>query len=81
MPALFFIYSRLSYLLHLFRFSYFILAVPMRECLGEDLYRSPSFPIAILNGTCSFPSLVQEEINMPSDTIIGFIPEVAIKTN
>ena len=28
--------------------SYFILAVPMRECM------SSSFPIAILNGTCFF---------------------------
>ena len=40
--------------------SYFILAVPMRECLGSP------FPIAILNGTSSFLSLLQENINMPS---------------
>ena len=41
-------------------FSIFILAVPMRECLGSQ------FPIAILNGTSSFLSLVQENINMLS---------------
>ena len=45
--------------------SYFILAVPMRECVGKYSLSSP-FPIAILNGTSSFLSLVQENINMPS---------------
>ena len=33
--------------------SYFILAVPMRECLGKHSSMS-SFPIAILNDTCFF---------------------------
>ena len=46
--------------------SYFILAVPMRECLGKPSCMSSPFPIAILNGTSSFLSLVQENINMPS---------------
>ena len=46
--------------------SYFILAVPMRECLGKHSCMSFPFPIAILNGTSSFLSLVQENINMPS---------------
>ena len=46
--------------------SYFILAVPMRECLGKHSCMSSPFPIAILNGTSSLPSLVQENINMPS---------------
>ena len=46
--------------------SYFILAVPMRECLGKHSCMSSPFPIVILNGTCSFLSLVQEKINMPS---------------
>ena len=46
--------------------SYFSLAVPMRECLGKHSYMSSPFPIAILNGTSSFFSLVQENINMPS---------------
>ena len=46
--------------------SYFILAVPMRECLGKHSCMSSSFPIAILNGNSSFFSLVQENINMPS---------------
>ena len=45
--------------------SYFILAVPMRECLGKHSCMGSPFPIAILNGT-SFLSLVQENINMPS---------------
>ena len=46
--------------------SYFILAVPRRECLGKHSCMSSQFPIAILNGTSSFLSLVQENINMPS---------------
>ena len=33
---------------------YFILAVPMRECLGKRSCMSSSFPIAILNGTLFF---------------------------
>ena len=46
--------------------SYFILAVPMRECLGKHSCMSSQFPIAILNGPSSFLSLVQENVNMPS---------------
>ena len=46
--------------------SYFSLAVPMRECLGKYSFVSSPFPIAILNGTSSFLSLVQENIKMPS---------------
>ena len=46
--------------------SYFILAVPMRECLGKHSCMSSPFHVAILNGTASFLSLVQENINMPS---------------
>ena len=34
---------------------YFILAVPMRECLVKHSCMSSTFPIAILNGTCFFP--------------------------
>ena len=62
----------LSILAHLFcpsssvPLSNFSLAVPMRECLGKHLCMSSPFPIAILNGTSSFLSLVQENINMPS---------------
>ena len=59
--------------------SYFSLAVPMRECLGKQSCVSSPFPIATLNGTSSFLSLVQENINIPADTIIGFVPEVAVK--
>ena len=46
--------------------SYLIIAVPMRECLGKHSCMSFAFPIAILNGTSSFFSLVQEKLNMPS---------------
>ena len=52
-----------SVCLHL---SYFILAVPMRECLGKHSCMSSPFSIALLNGTSSFLSLVQQNINMPS---------------
>ena len=34
--------------------SYFVLAFPMRECLGKHSCMSSSFPIAILNGTFLF---------------------------
>ena len=34
--------------------SYFIIAVPMRECLGKHTCMSSPFPIAILNDTCFF---------------------------
>ena len=34
--------------------SYFILAAPMRECLGKHSCMSPPFPIAILNGIFFF---------------------------
>ena len=46
--------------------SYFILAVPMRECFGNKLGVSSPFPIAILNGTPFFLYSVQEKLNMPS---------------
>ena len=35
--------------------SYFVLAVPMRECLGKHLCMSSPCSIAILNGTFLFP--------------------------
>ena len=34
--------------------SYFVLAVPMRECLGKHSCMRSPFPIAILNGTFLF---------------------------
>ena len=34
--------------------SYFVLAVPMRECLGKHSCMSSPCPIAILNGTFLF---------------------------
>ena len=37
--------------------SYFILAVPMRRCLGKHSSMSSPFPIAILNGTFFFRSV------------------------
>ena len=53
--------------------SYFILAVPMRECLGKHSCMSSQFPIAILYDTPFFLSLVKEKLNMPSGTIIGIV--------
>ena len=49
----------LSMLTHFFwssslSLSYFILAVPIRKCLGKHLCMSSPFPIAILDGTCFF---------------------------
>ena len=46
--------------------SYFSLDVPMGECLGKHYCMSSPFPIAILNGTSFFLSLVKEKLNMPS---------------
>ena len=46
--------------------SYLIPAVPMLECFGKHSCMSSPFPIAILNGTSFFLSLVQEKLNMPS---------------
>ena len=34
--------------------SYFLLAIPMRKCLGKHLCMSSSFHIVILNDTCFF---------------------------
>ena len=34
--------------------SYFVLAVPVRECLGKHSCMSSPFPIAVLSGTCLF---------------------------
>ena len=61
--------------------SYFSLAVPMRECLGKHSCMSSPFPIAILNGTSSFLSLVREKLNMPSGHYYRLVPEVAVKNH
>ena len=53
--------------------SYFILAVPIRECLRRHSCLSSQFPIAILYDTSSFLSLVQENISMPSGRYYGLI--------
>ena len=37
--------------------SYFILAVPMRKCLGKHSCMSSSFPIVILKDSCFFPTV------------------------
>ena len=37
--------------------SYFILAVPLRKCLGKHSCVSSSFPIVILNDTSFFPTV------------------------
>ena len=50
-------YSPLKYLFCVsssVSFSYFVLAVPMRKCLGKHSCMSSSFPIVILNDTSFF---------------------------
>ena len=47
----FFHASRLSSSVSL---SYFIITVPMRECLGKHKYMGSPFPMAILNMVSSF---------------------------
>ena len=47
--------------------SYFILAVLMRECLGKHSCVSSSFPIAIINGNCSFPTVQLQVHNVYSE--------------
>ena len=47
--------------------SYFVLAVPMRECLGKHSCMSSPFPIAILNGTCFFPTVQLQVHNVHSE--------------
>ena len=42
----------------------FILAVPMRECLGKHSCMSSSFPSALLNGTCFFPTACNYKCTM-----------------
>ena len=47
--------------------SYFIPAVPMRECLEKHSYISSPFPIAILNGICLFQTVQLQVHNMSSE--------------
>ena len=53
-PLYFFLVLRPRFLRSSVSLSYFILAVPMRECLRKHSCMSARFPIAILNGTCVF---------------------------
>ena len=48
--------------------SYFILAVPMCECLGKHVCMSSPFPIAILNGICFFPTV---QVQMHNQCVFG----------
>ena len=47
--------------------SYFVLVVPMRDCLGKHLCMSSPFPKAILNGTCFFPTVQRQVHNVYSE--------------
>ena len=47
--------------------SYFILAVPVHECVGKHSCMSSSFPIAILNGTCFSPTVQLQMHNVYSE--------------
>ena len=48
--------------------SYFILTVPMRECLGKQSCMSCPFPIAILNGISYF--FAKQQIEMVEESSI-----------
>ena len=39
----------------------------MRECLGKNSSMSSLFPIAILNGTCFFPTVQRQVHNVYSE--------------
>ena len=52
--------------------SNFYLAVPMRGCLGKHSCMSSSFPIGILNGTCSLRALI---------LFCGDVPAIKTKLN
>ena len=47
--------------------SYFVLALPMRECLRNHSCMSSIFPIAILNSTCFFPTVQLQVHNVYSE--------------
>ena len=52
-------------------FSYFVLAIPMRECFGKYSCMSSPFPMAILNGTCFFPTVQIQVHNVYSERNTG----------
>ena len=54
MPTVFISIVALLFLPSSVSLSFFVLAVPMRECLGKLPCVSYTFPAAILNGTCFF---------------------------
>ena len=68
MPCFFLYFSTHASLLAFFvvSLSYFVLAVPMRECLGKHSCMSSPFPIAIQNGTCFFPTVQLQVHNVYS---------------
>ena len=47
--------------------SYFVLAVPMRQCLGKYLCMNSPFLIAILNCACFFPTVQLQVHNVYSE--------------
>ena len=50
---------------------FFIVGVPMREFFGKHSCMSSQCPIALLNGTSFFCSLVQEKLHVPSGHSYG----------
>ena len=59
--------------------SYFILAVPMRECLGKHSCMSSTFPLAILNGTffCSVKAMNNWKLSAILHILIYLVKKVA----
>ena len=47
--------------------SHFVLAVHVLKCLGKHSCMSSPFPIAILNGTCFFPTMQLQVHNVYSE--------------
>ena len=66
-PLCFFPYSRLSsYLLRLFLYLISFLLFPCASVWGKHSCMSSPFPIAILNGTCFFPTVQLQVHNVKS---------------
>ena len=53
--------------------AYSVLAVPMRECLGKHSCMSSPFPLAILNGTCFFPTVQLQVHNVYSSVKLEIV--------
>ena len=60
--------------------SYFVLAVPMRKCLGKHSCMSSSFPIVMLNDTSFFPT-VQLQVHTENSARYGRNTDALVNLN